>query len=237
MTAPIASSPSRASTLPLTRRMEDYLEAALILELEGRDVAVTTLAERLGVSKPSVVSCVKRLIEADLVLHEQYGKIHLTEEGRERALRVYRRHRFLCDLVGNVLSLPSDRAALLACEMEHHLDDETERHLFGVMDILASRFERGVLPNLVREKAEEGDDAPLPLSLLKKNQEGLVKHLLGDRAVQETGRCLGLVPGAVVRCLVPLGHEGSHDLVVEMDGQPRLVTSRTALAVWCAPLP
>ncbi len=213
--------------------MEDYLEAALVLELEGLDVSVTVLASRLGISKPSVVSCIRRLRETGFVFQMQYGKIHLTEKGRGQALRIYRRHRFLCDFIGNVLSLPPDRAARLACEMEHHIDIETERHLLSVMDILESRFERQFLRELVKKRALEKEALPFPLSLLKKGEQGLVKHLLGDETARETGRCLGLIPGTSVRCLIPLGCEGSRDLVVEMEGHAKLVTSRTALSVWC----
>lgn len=228
---------TRRKAVPqVTRRMEDYLAAALYLELQGMAVTVTALARRLGVAKPSVVSCVRRLIGAGLVQHEQYGKIHLTDEGRNRALPVYRRHRFLCDFVGSVLFLPPDRAALLACDMEHHFDEKTEQHLFRVMDVLESRFDRSALKDLIGDEDQEKREKLLPLSLLEKGQKGRIRHFLGDGTARERGHSIGLVPGRNVRCLLPLGEATEGHLVVALEGEEkRLVTGSMALCVWCVP--
>jgi len=72
--------------------MEDYLEAIFRLSESRRDVRVKQIAEVLGVSLPSVTSALKTLSEADLIAHQRYGAVELTEEGRARAQAICSRH-------------------------------------------------------------------------------------------------------------------------------------------------
>ena len=76
----------------LTARIEDYLEELYLLESTGREVTVTDLAERLGITKGTVTATVQKLVELGMVEHERYGALHLTPEGRRRGLEVFRRH-------------------------------------------------------------------------------------------------------------------------------------------------
>ena len=104
---------------------EDYLEAVLLLGREAPVVRVRDLAERLGVSRPSVVAALAQLERRGLVRHERYGGVELTSAGRNRAEAVYERHdllhRFLCD----VLKVSEPVAAADACRIEHALSPET----------------------------------------------------------------------------------------------------------------
>ena len=77
----------------LTRSMEDYLEAVLILGRTGRRVRIVDVARFLGVRMPSVTGMVKTLVSSGYMEHSRYGDVRLTEKGREAAEQVLRRHK------------------------------------------------------------------------------------------------------------------------------------------------
>ncbi|WP_062388329.1 metal-dependent transcriptional regulator [Demequina iriomotensis] len=80
----------------LTPTAQDYVKIVWSAT-EWSDARVTTkaLAERLGVSAPTVSENVRKLVAAGLLDHEPYGAITLTVEGERRALDMVRRHRLL----------------------------------------------------------------------------------------------------------------------------------------------
>ena len=64
--------------------VDDDLEAIILLSREtDKDVRVTELSERLGVSKPSVSVAIRKLAKAEFVEREPYGGVELTPTRRE----------------------------------------------------------------------------------------------------------------------------------------------------------
>ncbi|MFO7955487.1 MAG: metal-dependent transcriptional regulator [Candidatus Brocadiia bacterium] len=112
-----------------TSRMEDYLEAVLALEGEDGEARVTDLAERLGVSKPTVSATLKSLESDGLVRHERYGGVRLTDRGRILARRTAANHRLLAGFLRDVLGVDEERADRDACAVEHHISPETRERL------------------------------------------------------------------------------------------------------------
>lgn len=108
--------------------MEDYAKAIYALEQRGDGAAVTTtaLAERLSVAPASATAMVKRLAEQDLVTHEPYHGVRLTERGRRVALEVIRHHRLLERYLTEELGVPWDRVHEEAEVLEHVLSEELE---------------------------------------------------------------------------------------------------------------
>ncbi|WP_062313538.1 metal-dependent transcriptional regulator [Demequina rhizosphaerae] len=80
----------------LTPTAQDYVKVVWSAT-EWSDAPVTTkrLAERLGVSAPTVSENVRKLVAAGLIDHRPYGAITLTPEGERRALEMVRRHRLI----------------------------------------------------------------------------------------------------------------------------------------------
>ena len=64
-------------------RMKLYLETIHILEKNYGHAHGVEIAERLGVSKPSVSKAMNHLKDKGLVNKEAYGTITLTQKGRE----------------------------------------------------------------------------------------------------------------------------------------------------------
>jgi DtxR family Mn-dependent transcriptional regulator len=119
--------------------------------LLGREkpvVRVKDVAQRLGVSRPSVVAALELLNRRGMVAHERYGGIELTGSGRRVAEAVYRRHRVLQSFLADVLGVSEKVAARDACRLEHALSPETE--------VLLARF---VATASAGRNAEGGNEA------------------------------------------------------------------------------
>lgn len=108
---------------------ENYLEAILILEEKDTQVRMSDVAKMLKVSKPSVNKAMGVLKEAGYILHQKYGTILLTDEGREYAQKVYNRHKLFKRFFVEVLEVEEEIAEEEACHMEHCISDSTMEKL------------------------------------------------------------------------------------------------------------
>lgn len=86
---------------------------------------MTDIAEKLGVSKPSVLTAMKALEERGYVEHERYRGVVLTKTGKVRSAEIQDRHIFLRAFLRDVVGVPDEIAEKDACRMEHILSDET----------------------------------------------------------------------------------------------------------------
>jgi len=117
------------SPAPLGQSGEDYLEAVLVLGRAMRVVRVKDVADRLRVSRPSVVLALAGLKAKGLVRHERYGGIELTPGGRRVAQETDRRHRLVKAFLVRVLGVTEATADKDACRIEHSLSPETVSRL------------------------------------------------------------------------------------------------------------
>jgi DtxR family Mn-dependent transcriptional regulator len=114
--------------------IEMYLKS--VLELEGTEspVAISRLAQRLGVSPPSAIEMVKRMAEQNLVTHTPYKGAELTDKGRKRALVIVRRHRLWERFLTDKLGLPWEDVHDYACRLEHTTASEVTEALAEFLD-------------------------------------------------------------------------------------------------------
>ena len=103
---------------------EDYLEAMLMLREEKGYIRSIDVAEKLGVTKPSVSYATKRLRENGYIAMEPDGLITLTDSGLEIADRMFTRHKFLTEFLMR-LGVSESTAREDACKIEHDLSAET----------------------------------------------------------------------------------------------------------------
>ena len=102
---------------------EMYLETILILSRKG-EVRSIDVSEYMGYSKPSVSRAVGLLKTGGYLTMEENGHLHLTEEGRALAEKIYERHNLLTEgLV--LLGVDKAVAAEDACRIEHVISDES----------------------------------------------------------------------------------------------------------------
>ena len=78
---------------------EDYLEAMLMLKEERGYVRAVDVAEKLGVTLPSVSYATKRLREDGYIAYDPARMIVLLEPGLKIAEKILERHRLLTELL------------------------------------------------------------------------------------------------------------------------------------------
>lgn len=119
-----------------TESREDYLETILLLSREKGYVRSIDVAERLGVTKPSVSRAMGLLREAKLLEMDPHdGALTLTPAGKALAEQVYSRHQALTNLLES-LGVSAETAAQDACRIEHVISEESmgciHRYLEGL---------------------------------------------------------------------------------------------------------
>lgn len=110
--------------MPMTKSLEDYLEAIHCLIQKTGSAHVAEIAKNVGVKMPSVNNAVKELAKLGLVTYEKYHSVTLTEAGQAAAISVYERHQMLTKFLVQ-LGVPEDCAEEDACSMEHILSATT----------------------------------------------------------------------------------------------------------------
>lgn len=78
----------RVTGMQLTAAHLRYLLAIYEVSRTHLDISSRSIAEKLGVTKPSVVRILNLLMEQGMIVKEYYGKIYLTDRGIWVAKRV-----------------------------------------------------------------------------------------------------------------------------------------------------
>jgi DtxR family Mn-dependent transcriptional regulator len=113
----------------ITAAMEDYLKVIYGLDERGHKITTQAIAERLDVAAPSVTGMLKRLDDINLIEHERYRSITLTDAGRKVALEVVRHHRLLELYLAEALGYSWDEVHDEADRLEHLISEEFERRI------------------------------------------------------------------------------------------------------------
>lgn len=162
--------------MPVSERIEDYLEALFQLETAGSPLTVTAVAEKLKLTKGTVATLVKKMTEQGFATHEAYGKIGLTDAGRKIGWHVAMKHERLTDFFGGLLGLDAEKAEEIACLIEHHLDGAASERFFNLTAFVASRFEQdAAFADDLRKALAETAPLPMPLTLFD-GKKGVIKN-------------------------------------------------------------
>ena len=114
--------------LHLTVANEDYLECMVRIESEeGKPTACdrSTSAQRLGVSRHRSIKRFLALKASELVEQSHYGKVSLTDRGREVGTAIWYRHRLIRTFLVQELGVEFERAIPRKPAMEHALSEDT----------------------------------------------------------------------------------------------------------------
>lgn len=109
----------------MNQSQEDYLEAIYVLSLDEEHVRMSDVAKHLSVSKPSVNKAINLLQEKGYLMHQHYGAIVLTDEGKEMAKKVYERHKVIKCFFTEILKVEEAVAEEEACRVEHCIGEGT----------------------------------------------------------------------------------------------------------------
>jgi DtxR family Mn-dependent transcriptional regulator len=181
----------------LTRSKQDYLKALYALAPGGESVPTSRLAERLGVSAPSVTNMLGRLATERLVSHAPRAGARLTAGGRRRALEMIRRHRLIETFLVQVLGLDSSEVHADAEVLEHHVSER----VLGAIDRLVGHPQEDPHGHPIPDRhGRLRRRALVPLATLRRGGMAVVReiHDADGRRVTRWKE-MGLVPGATVR--------------------------------------
>jgi DtxR family Mn-dependent transcriptional regulator len=112
---------------------EEYLETIYNLAMEGEPVIAARLAEKFGVSRPTVSETLKRLAVDGYVEQGPGRRLTLTEEGRVLTEGVLRRHRLAERLLFDLLGMDWISAHEQAHALEHWLSPEVEERISTIL--------------------------------------------------------------------------------------------------------
>lgn len=114
----------------LSMANEDYLESIYritIAENSSAGIRSVDVADQLNVSKASVNKAISTLKDAGYVEQNRYGRVILTEVGREYGSEVWHAHRLIRAFLEEGLGVAPEVANEEACTMEHALSRDTLR--------------------------------------------------------------------------------------------------------------
>ncbi len=204
---------ARRSTF--TRSQEDYLKALYKLHGDSRPVPTRELAQRLGISSPSVSEMVTRLTAQGLVEHDRYRGQQLTRDGRKVALELVRHHRLLEMFLVQVLGYSWDEVHEEAERLEHVISERMEQRIFELLGRPELDPHGHAIPTLggkVRPVSER------PLSECRAGERVIVQGVSDDdpARLRELER-RGLLPGTHVQVVAESAFEGP--IEVRMKGR------------------
>ena len=212
----------------LTASQEDYLEAIWALIWKEGVARVSDIADRLGVSMPSVSGALKTLAKGQLVEYTPHKYVTLSDRGMELAGRISARHGMLRKFLTDLLGVKPELADSNACRIEHVVDEAVSRRLSHFVKFisdgpLAKEWPEQFKGFCARQEAGE-DAAPTPaaaedsseakakdlvtLVQIKPGQKARIVRLGGSAASDRRLATAGMTPGSVVSVVrvAPLGH-------------------------------
>ncbi len=201
-----------------------------IFELDGGDeqVAISRIAERLGVSTVSATEMMKRLGERNLLVHTPYKGVQLTAVGRRRALNVLRRHRLWECFLMDQLDIPWEKTHEYACQLEHSTADEVADSLAAFLGNPATCPHGNPIPTAEGELADLHD---VPLSEMEVGAAGRIARIFREETtlLEYLGE-RGLYPGMPLRVEDIAPYNGPMTLLV--DGTEHILGRGIAAHIW-----
>ncbi|TMD31266.1 MAG: metal-dependent transcriptional regulator [Chloroflexi bacterium] len=219
---------ARRSTF--TQSQEDYLKALYHLHGDTRPVPTRELAQRLGISSPSVSEMVNRLEAQGLVEHDRYRGQQLTREGRKVALELVRHHRLLEMFLVQVLGYSWDEVHEEAERLEHVISERMEQRIFDLLGRPELDPHGHAIPSLTGKVRPISDR---PLSECRAGESVVVQGVSDDDAatLRELER-RHLLPGTRIEVLAASEFEGP--IEVRIKGRREQIPLGLARAIFVA---
>jgi DtxR family Mn-dependent transcriptional regulator len=205
--------------------VEEYLENIGALEERESPVSTSSIAQSMGVSLASVSEMLHRLSEKGLVEHTPYGGASLTKEGRQRFLKLTRRHRLWEVFLHRHLNIGWEDVYRHACVLEHATDDLVADRLADFLEnpkvcphgspIPDKDLGYAAAPSLTLASLEAGQSARVASVIVEHNADFL-RYLTS----------LGLTPGATVKVVEKADYDGT--LTVEVGDTSKAIGREAA---------
>jgi len=141
---------------------ENYLKAIYKLqEKDGNIVSTSSLAETLEINAASVTDFIKKMAVKKLIKYEKSKGVRLTEQGRQIALSIIRKHRLWEVWLVNKLNFKWDEVHEIAEQLEHVVSDELIEQLDQHLGFPKSDPHGDLIPDAKGRFAKSGSKALL----------------------------------------------------------------------------
>jgi DtxR family Mn-dependent transcriptional regulator len=117
---------------------QEYVEIIYSLLQDNPVARIKEISQQRGVTPSSVSTAIRNLQKQNLVDHQKFGYVDLTNEGQELGKSLARRHELLKFFLENVLGVESDLAEKDACLIEHIITSETSGKLLRFIEFIES---------------------------------------------------------------------------------------------------
>jgi DtxR family Mn-dependent transcriptional regulator len=202
-----------------TRAQQDYLKALYLLHGDQNPVPTRELAQRLGISSPSVSEMVTRLSAQGLVEHDRYRGQQLTREGRKVALELVRHHRLLEMFLVEVLGYSWDEVHDEAERLEHVISERMEQRIFELLGRPELDPHGHAIPTVTgkvrsvsdRRLSECQPGAKVVVQRVDDEDAGKLREL--DRRGLKPGTRLDVVEGSKFEGPIEVRHKGRRESV------------------------
>ena len=109
----------------ISSSLEEYLKTIYVLKKQGQDIKVTTIANRMKCTKPSVNKAIKNLKANEMLDYEAYGEIRLTNKGEALAKKVLEAYDIVYVFLTEILEIPKEEAKEEAIRLKAVMNDNT----------------------------------------------------------------------------------------------------------------
>ena len=109
----------------ISSSLEEYLKTIYVLKKQGQDIKVTTIANRMNCTKPSVNKAIKNLKANEMLEYEAYGEIRLTNKGEALAKKVLEAYDIVYVFLTEILGIPKEEAKEEAIRLKAVMNDNT----------------------------------------------------------------------------------------------------------------
>lgn len=109
----------------ISSSLEEYLKTIYVLKKQGQDIKVTTIANRMNCTKPSVNKAIKNLKANEMLEYEAYGEIRLTNKGEALAKKVLEAYDIVYVFLTEILEILKEEAKEEAIRLKAVMNDNT----------------------------------------------------------------------------------------------------------------
>jgi DtxR family Mn-dependent transcriptional regulator len=207
------------------RIVEEYLESIGALEEWENPVSTSSIAQSMGLSLASVSEMLRRLSEKGLVKYTPYGGANLTEDGRQRFLRLTRRHRLWEVFLNRHLSIDWEDVYHHACSLEHATTDLVVEKLAEFLGNPEVCPHGSPIP---KSNLKWPGKAGTPLAALEVGQSAKLVSVISESNSEFLRylTSLGLIPGARIKILEKASYDGT--LTVEVNDSSKAIGREAA---------
>ncbi len=133
---------------PINATREDYVRAIYILQETNQDTGVTSVAERLRLSKSTVSERVKSLVKDGLVENTPYAQVKLTKEGLNIGKKLTYKHRIIEVFLSQVLGVPNEKVHEEAEKLEHACSDDVIQRIAKLLNYPTTDPHGSIIPEI-----------------------------------------------------------------------------------------